>query len=80
MNSDGIYFFLSYLMESRWEEMTFQLYEPLTEATKYQYVTPCWWYSSLKLEAKEILVLDENGCCHGASGSSKSHLQIIYLK
>lgn len=60
-------------MESRWEEMVFQLYEPLTETTKYQYVTPCWWYSSLKLEAKEILVLDENGCCRGAPRSSKSH-------
>lgn len=53
-------------MELRWEEMIFQFYELLTETTKYQCVIPSWWFSTVKLEAKLILVLDENGCCHNA--------------
>lgn len=59
MNSDGIYFFYKLFDGIQMWENGISV---MRTTTKYQYVTSSWWYFSLKLEAKEISALDENGC------------------
>lgn len=73
-------FFISYLMELGWEEMIFQIYELLTEIIKCQYVIPSLWFSTIKLEAKWILVLDGNPWCSSQSHSlPASHIYNSFL-